>query len=315
MSIPKLALSDLKTGKTWPVYFLYGEEPFKIHEFVSKMAETLLGDLLNQYDIDRIDGSQSTGAEILNAIQSSGLFASSNKKIVLVDKAGFLKEVEELQEVLASVTAKNRNEILGENIMILISESIDGRKKFHQWLKKNNHAIEFKKATDQEMLTWVEYLSKKMKIKVNLKAAQMLSLLADGSLYRLKSEIEKAWLHSGAETDAVIDEKNVEAVSSQPISHEMVDLVTSFLMRKKTRALILAEKLIRTNEDALGFVGFVNWALKNPKWVQMNANRSLTKLELNRILKKLLKLDERLKSTATEGSVAVEEFILNQALN
>lgn len=311
MSTAKQALTDIKSKKYWPIYFLYGEERFKIDEFIEKLSQTVLGSKQNSYDFEKIDGSKSNGSEILNSVQSTGLFGSSDQKIILVDKAHQLKEIDELFKVLSEVNSKNREEILAEHIIIMIADSLDGRKKFHQWIKKNDFHIEFKKATDAEMITWVEYLAQKMKIKIQLKAVQMLAIVADGSLYRLKSEIEKSWLHAGGEESTTVSENDVMAISSQQISHEMVELVTSVLMKKKTRSLILAEKMIKTNEDALGFVGFATWALKNPKWIYMNAGKSVNRNEINLLMKKLLKLDGRLKSTATDASIAVEEFILN----
>ncbi len=311
MSTAKLAFSDIKSKKLWPVYYLFGDEPFKIDEFVEKLIQTTLGEQSNAYDIEKLDGTKANGNEIVNALQTNGLFGSSNQKIIIVNNANQLKEIDELFEILSSVTEKNRNDVLLDHIIIMISDTIDGRKKFHQWIKKNNYSIEFKKATDSEMITWVDYLAKKMKIKIHQKASQMLSIIADGSLYRLKAELEKAWLYAGADEKVEITESDVAAVSSQHLNHEMVELVVSYLAKKKTRALILAEKIIRTNEDALGFVGFATWAIKNPKWVYMNVNRSMSKNEISILMKRLLKLDGRLKSTATESSVAVEEFILS----
>ena len=40
---PKQALADIEKGKAKPLYYLYGEEPFKTNEFIEKAAIAMFG--------------------------------------------------------------------------------------------------------------------------------------------------------------------------------------------------------------------------------------------------------------------------------
>ncbi len=307
MSTPKAALADLQKGKTWPVYFLFGEEPFKIQEFIEKMRSLVLGEhAANTYSVEKLDGPTCTSGDVINSLQSIGLFGggADARKIVIVRQAGLMKSADKNDELFTMLmAAKSGNELWGENVLVMVSDSLDGRKKFHQWLKKQGFSIEFKKAQDSELLTWVDYLAKKIGVTVDAEAAQALAVVSDGSLYRLKSEIEKAWLYTGAEANAKIKQEDVAQVASSAVTHEMVELVSAILEKKKTRALILCEKLITGPEDALGMVGFLVWALKSPKW-RVDSREDL--------LHVLIDLDVKLKSTGMDQQALVERFIVHQ---
>jgi len=312
MSTPKQALSDLEKGKTWPVYYLYGEEPFKIQEFVEKIVQNLFGNEDTSFCIDRMDGTSNTGNDVLEAIQSMGLFGSgkgkSNTRLVLVRSAHQLKEMDVLTEVLMDAKGSSP---WGENVLVLVAETLDGRRKFPQWLKKQGYALEFKPARDAELAQWVGYLAKKRGALPDAEASRMLAVLSDGSLYRLAQEIEKAWLYAGAKPDTAITAQDVTATTSGQISHEMIELVRAVLEAKRTRALLLTEKLIRNSEDALGLVGFLTWAIKNPgRGFQgpIVGGRE----RIRRLIEALLELDSRLKGSGLDVQAAVEQFVIEQ---
>lgn len=314
MSTPNQALTDLKKGKVWPVYFLHGEEPYKISEFVSKLSEIWLSDSQsNSYNIEKLDGTDSTGNDILNSIQSMGLFSTSARRIVVVRQASAIKELDVLSGAIMAEKASDGEGSWGGNLLVLLSDGLDGRKKFHQWLKKAGYALEFKKATDAELFTWIEHIAKKMDVKVDKAAAEVLAVRADGSLNRLASEMEKAWLYMGANPGVTLDLASVSAITSSHVTHEMVELVDSILQGKKTRALLLCEKIVTAPDEAIGLTGFLTWSIKNVNTRPGSFGGSGANLPLEkrkRFLQALIELDLRLKSSHLDARSIVEEFIV-----
>jgi DNA polymerase-3 subunit delta len=314
----KQALADLEKGKAWPVYYLYGEEPFKINEFIEKATAILFGEKSNadekantdlSFCVDRIDGATLTGSDVLEAVQSMGLFgASSGRRLVLVRQAHQLKEIDSLSNAL---TESKDGAPFGDNVLILAADSLDGRRKFHQWLKKKGYALEFKPARDAELSQWVRYLAKKAGAKVTPEAADILGVLSDGSLYRLAQEIEKAWLYAGAQPDVTLTPEHIAAVSSNQVTHEMIELVQAILEGKRTRALLLTEKLVRSPEDALGLVGFLTWAIKNPGRGFQGTIRGGEK-RAREFVGALIDLDQRLKSSGLDHGALVEQFVIER---
>lgn len=314
MSTPKQALADLEKGKIWPVYYLYGDEPFKVNEFVDKMTELMFGkqdDL--SFCVDRIDGPTSTGSDVLEAVQSMGLFGGGangdRKRMVIVRQGHQLKEVDPLFAVISET--KKGESPWGDNVLVFVAESLDARRKFHQWVKKNGYALEFKPARDAELAQWVTYLAKKTGATVSPEVVPMLAVLSDGSLYRLAQEIQKAWLFAGAEPGAQITAEHVAEVSSTQVTHEMIELVRAILEAKRTRALLLAEKLIRSSEDALGLVGFLTWAIKNPGRGYSGAVAG-GQARVRRMVESLIDLDQRLKSSGLDSNALIEQFVIEQ---
>ncbi|MEW6056541.1 MAG: DNA polymerase III subunit delta [Bdellovibrionota bacterium] len=320
----KQAITELEKGKAKPVYYLYGEEPFKIQEFVEKLCALAFGEDPSKFEssaaleksfsfcIDRLDGASSTGGDVLEAIQSIGLFGSAQsggRRVVLVRQAHQMKDVDTLAKPLFDSAPESP---WGENILVLIADSLDGRRKFHQWLKKQGFTLEFKPARDAELLQWVQYLAKKRNLNIAPEAAQVLAAQSEGSLYRLAQEIEKAWLFAGASPNLSLSLEHIAAVSSYQGSFEMVELVRAILESKRTRALLLAEKLVRTPEEALGLVGFLTWAVKNP-------GRGFAgtivggRQRAERLVGALVDLDERLKTSGLDAPALIEEFVISQS--
>ncbi|MBI2606060.1 MAG: DNA polymerase III subunit delta [Deltaproteobacteria bacterium] len=307
---PKQALADLQKGETWPVYFLYGDEPYKIDEFIANARTAVFGGSLgSEYSVERIDGSVSTGSAVVGALQSMELFGArghgGNRKIVIVRQAAQLKEQEPLADAVMGGDQGPEKDPWGGNVLILVSESLDGRRKFHQWLKKKGYALEFARAKDTELSQWARYIARKFGVNLEPGAAELLVLLSDGSLFRLEQEIEKSWLHAGGASDATIRREDVAAVASREVSHEMVELVDAILDSKRTRAMILCEKLIRSSEDALGLTGFLAWGIKNPM-----GKRRPDAARNRRLLARLLDLDLRLKSTGLDARSLIDQFVV-----
>jgi len=263
---PKQVLEELKQGKAQSSYFLYGEEPYKIEEFIKKVKEIWFGISFNHdaqknqndFSVEIIDGSQSTGNDVLNSMNSFGLFSmlSAQKKMVIVKNADQLKDTDDLLTELE----KNTNQ---DALLFLVSEKLDLRKKLHSYFKEKNCALEFTKAKDQELITWVHYIGKKYNLKIEPQAATLLAIRSDGSLFRLENEIIKCWLYLGGSENLSLDLKTVQDISTNDISYEVIELSEAICVKKIARALLLADKVVQSQEQALGLVGFLTWTIKN----------------------------------------------------
>lgn len=325
MSTPKQALTDLEKGKPWPIYYLYGDEPFKIHEFVDKLAQTIFGQPVTgastqelSFRVERLDGAVSSGADVLEAVQTLGLFAPNGAgderphRLVIVRDAGKLKETAPLFEAL--LASGKGSSPWADSLLVLLAETIDARRKLHQWLKKSGYALEFKPARDAELAQWVHYLAKKAGATVTPDAVPLLSVLSDGSLYRLAQEIQKAWLYAGAKEGLVLTTEHVAAVSSSQVTHEMIELVRAVLEGKRARSLLLSERLIKAPEDALGLVGFLTWAIKSPGRGYAGTIVG-GQGRVRRLVQSLVDLDQRLKTSGLDPNALVEKFIIEETTN
>lgn len=309
-NLPKRVLADLAQGKAKALYFLYGEEPFKIQEFAKKFQDAFLGEGADvSFSIDRMDGSQCSVEDVLDAVATTGFLfgggANTSKRLVFVRQAHALKNGDKLME-----WCKEQPTTDVSNILLLIADSIDGRKKFHQWLKNNGQALEFRKAADQELAQWAAFLAKKRGVVLEREAADALAVLCDGSLYRLDQEIEKAWLYKGGAAEGTrLSGEDIAMVASHDVSHQMADLVNAVFEGKRARALLSTGRVIQSSEDALGFVGFCVWALKNPERFR-SVSTLMRKGKERSFLGELAALDRKLKGSGLEAQSLVNEFVV-----
>lgn len=318
MKTAKQVLTELEKGDIWPIYYLYGDEPFKINEFAGRVAEILFAGLKADqaaFCMDRMDGSVANGSDVLEAVQSVGLFGGGNaggrKRLVVVRQAHQLKDIDSLAQALFDA---GKESPWGDNVLVLMAETLDGRRKFHQWIKKAGYSLEFKPPRDAELLQWVHYLAKRNGATVSAEAAEALAILSQGSLHRLSQEIEKAWLYAGAQSGVTLTPEHVSATGSNELAYEMVELVQAILAGKRTRSLLLTEKLIRGSEDALGLVGFLTWAIKNPARGFPTGAREQAPAtsRLRKLLHGLIELDFRLKTSGMDPNALVEQFVIEQ---
>jgi len=308
---PKQILANVEQGKAEPIYYLYGDEPFKLREFTDKFQDAFLGEQADRsFSVDRLDGSVCSVSEIIDTAATTGfLFSASNesagRRLVFVRQAQSLKNTEKL----LPWCEEQRSVGGGSSVVLLLGDSLDGRKKLHQWFRAQGLAVEFKKAADRELVQWAQYLAKKRGITLSGEAVESLAFLCDGSLNRLDQEIEKAWLYRGGSAGIELAARDVAAVASQDVSHEMADFVAAVLEGKRVRALLSCGKVVRSAEDALGFVGFCVWAIKNPERFRSTGSL-LRRGQVQTALLGLERLDRKLKSSGAEPQSLLNEFIL-----
>jgi DNA polymerase III delta subunit len=231
-------------------------------------------------------------------MQTIGLFTQTSNKLIIVRRAQDLKEVEPLfSELQSSFTTKTSN---SSNVLILIAESLDLRKKFHQWLKKEGYAIEFKADKGSQLTPWIQYIAKKKGLELSDDAFPFLALICEGSLHHLSQELEKAALYVGINSETTITKETIARVCSGSASFSLSELVAYVLNSDKYKALLLVQKLIREPDEALGFLGLLTWYLK----------RQTATIPLAFILD-LIELDEKLKSTGLPAKLLIEQFVSN----
>lgn len=300
MNPTQQALTQIAQKKFQAIYFLYGDEPYKIQEWINQAVASLK---LNQYSVQKFDGSQCTLNDIFEAVQTTSLFAFNNadsgsEKIVIVKHANQLKDTEALLQKLQAAEHP-----WSDSLLIFWADTLDGRKKLHQFLKKNKLAFEFKKATDQELIQWAGYLAKKRNIKLTAEIAELLALHCDSSLYLLEQAVEKLALAVAFREDPSVDLNLVSQTLALRSTFETSELIKAIFEQKKSRAWLLVDRLLQSSEDALGFVGYFTWMFKNQPSSFIQKNKS-------RVLDRLAVLDYRLKSTGLEPKACVENFIL-----
>ena len=298
---------ELKTNKK-SAYFLYGEDSFKIQEFLDKALGMLFPkkEGASDFSLEKIDGSESSGSDVLDAAQTLGLFGSNQSRVILVRNAHLMKQTDGLFESLS------QEDPFGDNIVFFVAESLDARKKLHHLFKKKDLAIEFKKSKDHELTQWIQYLAQKKNLVLQETLVGFLAAASQGSLEFINQELEKISLFtqnsSESETKKTITFDQVENILSIPSSGDVVELVHAILEGKRARALLLVEKKGFASDEVIQFVGFLTWAIKYPRKLGVRVQTPFYRLE--KTAKRLLDLDEKIKTSGVDPRGLLERFLI-----
>jgi DNA polymerase III delta subunit len=312
MLTAKEALKNLESkSNKKTAYFLYGEDSFKIQEFLDKALGYLFpkneaSSGSSDFSLEKMDGSESSGSDVLDAAQTLGLFGSNKSRVILVRNAHLMKQTDGLYESLS------QEDPFGDNIVLFVSENLDARKKLHQLFKKKDLAIEFKKSKDHELIQWIQYLAQKKNLLLQEALIAFLAAASQGSLEFINQELEKIslFVQNTSETDSrrPISFDQVENILSIPSSGDVVELVHAILEGKRARALLLVEKKGFASDEVIQFVGFLTWAIKYPRKLGVRIQTPFYRLE--KIAKRLLDLDEKIKTSGVDPRGLLERFLI-----
>lgn len=286
----------------WPVYFLHGEDLFKIKVFLQFLK--------SRSAVEVYDGEIHSVEEIQEGLQTVSLFLIQNKiKCVYIKNSDALKKPEFIVEPLIK-----SEQPYAETILVMQSSTLDLRRKFHQWVKRKKYTLDMGKPNREECELWLSWIAQEKKVSIPLDAREFLLESCDGQLWNIDQEIEKASLY--AEDSAVSCSNNLKqltlehfyAVSSSSRSQTMLTLIKAILENKRIRALHLSQKLIQSTEEAMNFVGLFSWALRNLEKISCPISFEKQK----KLLADLLILDSKLKSISLDALFLIERFILDQ---
>ena len=248
------------------VYLLGGKESF----YIDKAREKIFSKLkISRQDVFRIDYKDKMPlAEILNALDSSSLFAKKN--ITVVRNATFLFEKDK-----AAALEKTLRNMLPSSYAIFISETYDKRTKIYKVIEEVGAVLEAEPLKSWQVGEWLDEKLKSIGKTMNGTARryfnERIEVLPEISLWYLENEMEKINFYvKGNEitenvlrrmmadppemsnfmiTDA-IDKKDAvkafEILRTQTRDAGKIPLIVGLIVRH-VRQLILAKALLRQN--------------------------------------------------------------------
>lgn len=96
-------IQELKRGKVYPIYLLYGEEGFLIDETLSEMLELLLPKPLRDFNFDILSGIEASAEEIISICETYPVM--SERRLALVKDPLFFTSQKDTFELLKAFQA------------------------------------------------------------------------------------------------------------------------------------------------------------------------------------------------------------------
>ncbi|MBS9766230.1 MAG: DNA polymerase III subunit delta [Flavobacteriaceae bacterium] len=177
-------INDLQQGKTAPIYFLMGEEPYFIDEISNFIEKNVLSEEekgFNQMVLYGLD------VEIEDIISNAKRFPMMAEKQVII-----VKEAQNLSRTIDKLESYIENPQPSTVLVICYKyKTIDKRKKLYKQLQKNAVVFESKPLRDYQMGDWIRDLLMKKGFKIEPKATIMLEEFLGTDLSKINNEIEK----------------------------------------------------------------------------------------------------------------------------
>ena len=233
-------LRDAKNKVFYPIYFLFGEEPFFIDEVTNYLEQNILDEASKGFNQTTLYGRDVTARDIVDMARRFPMMG--NYQVVIVKEAQVIKDFENLELYL--------DNILDSTILILNYKykKPDGRKKFYKRLSKSKQVIYFesKRLYDNKIPNWISSMVKLMGYSITPMAAEMLSEYIGNDLNNQANELGKL----------IINLKEGETITETKVG-ENIGISKDFSIFELQKAL--------TMRDALKSQRIIQYYEANPK--------------------------------------------------
>lgn len=191
-------ISDLKSKKYAPIYFLQGDEPYYIDKIADYIEHQILSEAEKGFNLTVLYGKDTDMPTVLSAAKRFPMMAE--RQIVMVKEAQELKDIEKNVKVKTSAKETEVN-LLNEYAQKPVSTTIlvflykyktlDGRKSQAKAIENSGVLFTSKGIYDNQVPDWVIKNIAEKGHTISHTAAQLLAELVGNNLTRLNNEIEK----------------------------------------------------------------------------------------------------------------------------
>lgn len=301
---------------------LSGANSFALSSELSKLTDSFEsehGDLA----LERIDCEEKDFEQIQAALTSLPFLAS--KKMVILRNPSTSKQFAEQVEQLLSDVPETTD-------VILVEIKLDKRQAYYKYLKKETDFREFSELDLSGLATWLVAEVKRHKGEINMSDARYLAERVGLNQQLLSNELEKLVLY-----EPQVSRANIDLLTDATPQSTIFQLLDAAFAGNTKQALTLYEEQRAMKVEPIQIVAMLSWQLNvlaivktagdrssqeiakeaklNPYVVSKSQGiaRKLSLTELKTLVKDLLDIDTKSKSTNLDTDEALQHYILKLA--
>ena len=179
-------MADLKKKIYHPVYLMTGDEPYYIDLATSFIMENVLTEEEKSFNQTVFYGKDSNTSDIINAARRYPMMA--NHQVIIVKEA---QELRSFDNFIHYLEKPLKSTILVINYKIYTNKPLDKRKKIYKSFEENAIIFESDKLYEDKIPDWITQRLEQKKIRIELKAAVMLTDFLGNDLSKINNELEK----------------------------------------------------------------------------------------------------------------------------
>ncbi|TFE01167.1 DNA polymerase III subunit delta [Jeotgalibacillus salarius] len=248
----------IKKQQFSPVYLLYGEEEYLLHETKQLLIQHVVPEDEMDFNFSLHDLADEASLEA--AVEDAESFPfMGERRLVFVDGAMFFtaekkKEGKQVTDVLEAYLQSPAPYTV--MVIHVPAEKLDERKKITKLTKKNATVIEAKKLTVNDIKGWIKSKVADHRLQIEDKAVEKLTVLAGTNLFMLAGEIDKLALY--AEGSDMIKYEDVVLLTPKSVEHNVFDLIEYTLNGRTAQAIELYHDLLRQKEEPLKLLALLS---------------------------------------------------------
>lgn len=196
-------LSDLRNKIYYPVYLLFGEEPYFIDQVSDYIEENVLSAQEKEFNQTIVYGKDADAATVMSYARRYPMM--SNYQVLIVKEAQALDDIEAFLPYVQSPVAST--------ILVLCYKygKVDKRKSLYKAIEKTGVVMESAFMYDNKIPDWISSYAGEKGYGISPKAAVLLGEFVGNELSKIVNELSKLFinLRPGAEITEDLIERNI----------------------------------------------------------------------------------------------------------
>ena len=177
-------IADLRNQIYYPIYFLFGDEPYYIDEISDYIETHVLSDQEKEFNQTILYGKDTDIATISGFAKQYPMMA--NYQVLIIKEAQELKK--NIDDLIPYILQPLSSTLL---VICFKYDRIDRRKALAKAVEKQGVLFESSRLYDTKVPGWIEEYVKKLDYSITVKAAYMLTEFLGADLSKIVNEIKK----------------------------------------------------------------------------------------------------------------------------
>ncbi|MGE5576894.1 MAG: DNA polymerase III subunit delta, partial [Syntrophothermus sp.] len=234
----QVVFDDLKTDQVRPVYLFFGEEDYLQELVLKELLDKLIEPAWRSFNYAVFDARNLEFATLAEFIFTMPMFG---RKVAVIRDA--FKSPAAFEEKLAA----SFSELPPANLLVLLSETVDQRKKLFKAVAAAGRCVEFKRLRAGEASAWLGQRARVFGLEISPEAAGTMIEYAGNDLRQLEADLSKAIAHAGPGAKKIGIE-DVSAVVGRTSLHTIFELGDAIGRRRPAQAAVVLKDILASGE-------------------------------------------------------------------
>lgn len=246
--------TSFEKAKLLPMYIIYGEEDFFVHEALVLLRTRILKDEGSEVSLAELNGEEVSINSILEELDTVPLFGPKKKRLVVVYEADGLVSSggERLKVYLDSPSPFG--------YLVLLCREVDKRTSLYKILSRKEGTIACNKIEDEALLAWVRNRARHYGKQIGLESASAFVENIGNNLSLLDRHIEKVAISLGDRKN--IELEDVRALVGVDHLRDVFELTGAVARRDLPRALRVLDQLLKAGEEPVRLIPLLTWQIR-----------------------------------------------------